>query len=359
MLVAPRTERVAWHFAAVYLGKVEVGCQPNLIISSRGGEVTEGDVAASDRGPIWRMLASREIVVIFLVGLLILIVTLFIQGTKEGGEAALLKGLEALSLSFIEAALIMIVIEMRTSREQVEQSRRMIQSATDESRKLIQEAIRDLFRSFYQKRVPKELIQLYEETAFKKAFFRTNHRYTYTFSDPWTGGDKGAADMIKVTVYHAYTMHNLLDTDQVYEFECEISLPPNEEDAKLCEYFELRVNDHTIEGSKKERVQRVGYKALLITHSETIPARGSKSFEGRWQAIRRNRDVEVLMTTWPSDGIVMDVVHGPWFGITLTALHFQELQSITTGDHSKKWTLKAGMIPGQGVSLEWELLSSK
>ncbi len=52
-----------------------------------------------------------------------------------------MKGIQDFGLSLIEAALVMTIIEMRASREQIEQSLALIKIPTDESTGLIADSI--------------------------------------------------------------------------------------------------------------------------------------------------------------------------------------------------------------------------
>ena len=116
--------------------------------------------------------------------------------------AVLLRGLQDLGLSFIEASLVMVVIELRTSREQIEQSLGLIERATAESKRSIgesidgtrraaelsqrmtREAIDSVFKSVYQKNVPQELVEHYEKGVFQSKFFRREDEYIYTLTVP-------------------------------------------------------------------------------------------------------------------------------------------------------------------------------
>jgi hypothetical protein len=141
-------------------------------------------------------LAKREILILILVGALMFVASIMLEG--RGFDAVphiVLTGSEELGLSFIEAALVMAIIEMRASRERIEQSLALIRTSTTTSEALIAESIKEsrqaaaqsqqltrdavenLFRSVYQKNAPKELVDFYESRVFRQNFFRRSDEY--------------------------------------------------------------------------------------------------------------------------------------------------------------------------------------
>jgi hypothetical protein len=264
----------------------------------------------------------------------------------------------------------MAVIEMRASRERIEQSLALIRASTTASEALIAESIKEtrhaaarsqqltrdavenLFRSVYQKNVPKELVDFYESRVFRQNFFRRSDEYIFTLRLP-PGAQ--AEDFMNVSVYHKYTMENLTQDDLDYDFRCETSLPPGEHTGQVASKYSAVLVDSTVvtTGSPKT-VEYSGYKALVISHRASIPAGNSREFEARWTSVRRVRDSEVLITEWPSNGITVDVHYDQALEVSVNALHPVALKEVPTGDNSRKWRLTGGMLPGQGISLSWE-----
>jgi hypothetical protein len=324
------------------------------------------------RPSIWQVV-SREILILMLTGAALFLGSLAAQYAWELKENIWLRGVQDFGLSFIEAALVMLIIEQRASREQVASSLRLIQNATaatthqidtatTATRTLIEEsvkqaaeqtkdAIENLFDFVYKKKVPPAIVRLYEETAFKAPFFRTHHEYTCTFYDP--EATPTPPGMIRATFYQKFTMHNLTGSEKIYNLSCETQLPATQ--AEKCKFDALMVDGVSVFArAKVTQVERVGYSAMLISHAERIPAGGSKDFQIRFENLRSRRDFEVVMMNWPSDGIVFRVTHPSTFEVTLAALHPQELRPVPTADISKEWELRAGFMIGQGVCLTWQ-----
>jgi len=345
------------------------------VVELVGGEIRlseETELNTSDgRTTIWQVV-SREIVILMLSGGALFLGALAAQYAWDLEENIWLRGVQDLGLSFIEAALVMLIIEQRASREQVARSLRLIKDATEATTRqietattatktLIQEsveqagrqtkdAIENLFDFVYRKKVPPAIVRLYEETAFKAPFFRTHHEYTCTFYDP--AGTATPTGMIRATFYQKFTMHNLTDSEKTYNLSCETQLPATQ--AEKCKFDALMVDGVSVfDRAKVTQVERVGYTAMLISHGERIAAGGSKEFQIRFENLRLRRDFEVVMMNWPSDGIVFRVTHPSNFDVTLAALHPQELRPVPTADTSKEWELKAGFMVGQGVCLTW------
>jgi UPF0288 family protein (methanogenesis marker protein 3) len=85
------------------------------------------------------------------VGALMFITALAIDGWRNSkAYEVLLRGIQDLGLSLIEAALVMVIIELRASREQIEQSLELIRRATGESRGLIEQSIQETLRAAAQ-----------------------------------------------------------------------------------------------------------------------------------------------------------------------------------------------------------------
>jgi hypothetical protein len=285
----------------------------------------------------------------------------------------LLKGIQDFGLSLIEAALVMTIIEMRASREQIEQSLALIKVATDESKGLIadsiaetkhaaqeslkmtREAIDSVFNSVYKKNVPKELVDHYETMIFDRKFFRQDDKYSYKLRVP---PGAVAEDFINVDVFHAYAMRNLTDEDLTYTFLCETSLLANTPASNQSKYFALHINNVPVPVGPGKEVTYSGYRALALTHDVTVPARQTYNFKVRWQAVRRVRDAEILITTWPSNGLEIAVDWTAGLDVSVNALHPKELVPVLTSDCSCAWLLSSGMVPGQGVCLSWEPLKA-
>jgi len=54
-------------------------------------------------------------------------------------------------------------------------------------------------------------------------------------------------------------------------------------------------------------VERVGYKALRLSHTETIkPGDKGTEFEIWFENLRHRRDFEVVVMNWPADGIIFE-----------------------------------------------------
>jgi hypothetical protein len=321
---------------------------------------------------IWSSFAKREIIILFLVGLLLFVMGLSGEALHfEFLPAALLKGAQDFGLSLIEAALVMTIIDLRASREQIEKSLELIQKATDESKALIADSIKEtirtageslkmtrqaidsVFNSVYQKNVPPELVDHYESMVFDRKFFRRKDKYVYKLRVPRGAGSE---DFMNVDVFHEFTMENLTDEDADYEFQCETSFVANTPAKHVSQYFELHVNNAQIQVGPGQVVDRPGYKALVLSHTTPIPAGQKRGFKVRWQTARRVRDAEILMTIWPSDGLEVAVDWDSGLDVSVNALHPKDLDKVLTGNNATAWTLNSGMVPGQGVCLWWEPL---
>lgn len=334
-------------------------------------------ITAGQKARIWESLAKREVIILMLIGaLLFLLAALGLSAAGSRVNEVLLHGMQDFGIALIEAAFVMVIIDFRAAREQLRQSLEVINRATLESKKLIEEsievtkmgsaasqrliqsAVESLFDTVYKNAVPKELVRLYEDFAFKLPLFRRRHEYHYTLGPSPAGME--ADGVFTVTVNHSYEMENLTDQMQPYEFYCELGLPPAEKMAALCKYFSLYVNDEEVKGPGApvpQVEQRSGYRALVLRHRVDIAPRAKCRFDGSWQAIRRSREDEFLMTTWPSDGIIVRVTYAPNLAVTVNALHPKELTPIPTGTSSRKYKLDAGMMIGHGVCLSWEAIS--
>jgi hypothetical protein len=320
---------------------------------------------------IWSSFAKREIAILFLVGTLLFVATLLGEALHAGEHvpASILKGIQDFGLSLIEAALVMTIIDLRASREQIEQSLAMIQHATNESQRLITQSIQEtkraaddsltmtrkaidsVFDSVYKKNVPTELVDHYETMIFDRKLFRRKDKYVYKLRVP--SGAK-AEDFINVDVFHEFTMQNLTDEDLNYEFECETSLLANTTAQNESKFFELHVNNLLIPVGPGKEVSRPGYRALILSHETSIPAKQIRSFKVRLQVVRRVRDAEILVTKWPSDGLEVAVDWTAGLDVSVIALHPKDPDKVLTGYNSTAWTLSSGMVPGQGVCLAWE-----
>ena len=314
-------------------------------------------------------LIRREIWLLLLVGALLYLVAIVLSLKFTSLPDGIARGIQDLGVSIVEAGLVMAIIDTRASREQTEQSFELISQATDESKELIQEsieetkraaaqsqaltreAIESVFDAVYKKRVPRELVDHYESIVFDRKFFRRREKYIYTLKVP---AGARSEDFMSVAVFREFEMHNLTDNDLEYDFSCETSLPPGGSSAQRPKYFELRVEGRSVTVGDGEVVKCSGYDALVLKHKVVIPKRADCRFEVRFETVRRVRDAEMLITAWPSDGVTVDVHYDPSLEITANALHAFELEPVPTGPTSSKWTLAAGMVPGQGVCLQWE-----
>jgi len=191
-------------------------------------------------GTKWWRLVTREAAIIFFLGLSIVFGALILDrnrqeehvrqgagrpspGTeKPEKENVWLHGLQDLGFSLMEAGLVIALIEVRAAREQNDRSTEMLNNATQVAMAWIEKSSASLFSSVYKQRVPKELVALYEETAFRCPLFRTGHEYTCTFEE----SGEATAEMIPATFYQRFFMRNLTDSDVVYDLVCETQLPP-------------------------------------------------------------------------------------------------------------------------------------
>ena len=347
-----RMATTAWRFRWCML--LNMGDQ-----SSEGTRLTEFGAA----------LVRREIWILLLVGALLYVIAVLLPLEFTGIPESVQRGIQDLGVSIVEAALVMAIIDTRASREQIDQSLRLISKATSESKGLIHEsieetkraaaqsqeltrqAIESVFDAVYRKKVPRELVEHYESVVFDRKLFRRSEKYIYTLKVP---PGARAEDFMPVSVYREFRMHNLTENDLDYEFACETSLPPGGSTAQKPKYFELRVDGLPVTVGDGEVVQRSGYEALVLKHKVVIPKKAHRHFEVRFETVRRVRDAELLITTWPSDGATIDVHYDPTLEISANALHALELTPVPTGPTSSKWTLAAGMVPGHGVCLQWE-----
>ena len=323
-----------------------------------------------ERTKVKDALAKREVWILILVGALMFVAALALQGWQSDKTyEVLLRGVQDLGLSLIEAALVMVIIELRASREQIEQSLELIQRATNESRHLIKESIEEtqraaaqsrqmtrvaidsMFKSVYQKNVPNEMIDHYEAHVFRRDFFRRNDVYIYTLKPPFEATPE---DVMHVQVHHEYVMHNLTEDDLEYPFRCETSLPPNAPQNPAWRFFDLQVDGQPFPGGETKTIEYPGEKALELTHKIPISRGGNRHIEVSWTIARRVRDSEVLVTGWPSNGVTIHVNYDQSLVVTVNPLHPRKLREVPTGDGSKKWSLMGGMIEGQAIYLSWE-----
>ncbi len=317
-----------------------------------------------------------KIIVLMLSGLVLFFVALYIQDAVPKKYEMWTHGAEELGLSLVEAGLVMLLIEQRSSREQVTRSLRLIKDATDGTTRQVnastaateiliaksvdqaaqqtQKAIENLFDSVYKQNVPKPLVRLYEETAFKSPFFRTDYEYTCKFDEPASV----SPNMIRATFYQTFVMNNLTDSEKTFELACETELPGSVAPAarpQHCDYTLLNVDGvPVLTPEKVTQIGRDGYHALLLSHSEKIPGGGAKRFEIGFKNLRFRRDFEVVMMNWPADGIVFRLTYPATLEVALIALHPNDLESVPTADDSMQWRLKSGFMSGQGVCLMWK-----
>jgi hypothetical protein len=139
-----------------------------------------------------------------------------------------------------------------------------------------------------------------------------------------------------------------------YEFECETSLVPEAPPKDLHKCFDLRVNNEPQKVGPGTITDKPGYKALVLKHKVTIPAGGQRFFEASFETVRRLRDAEILMTTWPSDGVTVTVISPSGLDVVVNSLHPDPVAKVPTGKNSCKWTLAGAMVPGQGIFIAWE-----
>ncbi len=314
-------------------------------------------------------LVRREIWILLLAGALLYVIAVLLPLEFTSIPESVQRGIQDLGVSIVEAALVMAIIDTRASREQIEQSLSLISKATSDSKGLIHEsieetkraaahsqeltrqAIESVFDAVYRKKVPRELVEHYERVVFDRKFFRRNEKYIYTLKVP---AGARSEDFMPVSVYRELKMHNLTENDLEYEFSCETSLPPGGSTDQKPRFFELRVDGHRMTVGNGDVVKCPGYAALVLKHKVVIPKKADRHFEVRLETVRRVRDAEMLITTWPSDGATIDVHYDPVLEISANALHAAELTPVPTGPTSSKWTLASGMVPGQGVCLQWE-----
>jgi hypothetical protein len=256
----------------------------------------------------------------------------------------LLRGIQDFGLSFIEAA-------TKESKGLIAESIAETKRASENSQRMTREAIDSVFKSVYQRNVPEELVEHYETNAFRQNFFRRDDEYTYTLTLPENARPD---DPMSVDVYHKFRMVNLAKQDLDYELRQETSLPLGEAVNPPSSYFDLRVDNVPFPEGKVEAVQYPGSKSLVLTQRIRIPKGASRQIEVSWTMVRRVRDTEVLLTSWPSNGMTVHVNYDRAFRVTADALHPSQLSDVKTGARSSKWSLVGGMIMGQGMCISWE-----
>ena len=200
----------------------------------------------------------------------------------------------------------------------------------------------------YRKKVPPELVKHYESAVFSSKFFRRGNQFTHTLNVP---GAAQPDDLIGITIYHSFTMINLTAEDLDFDFECETSLVPEAPPKDLHQCFELRANNALQTVGAGALTNKPGYQALVLKHKTPIPAGASRFFEAKFDTVRRMRDAEILMTTWPADGVTVTVIFPASLDVVANSLH---LTRVPTGNNSCKWSLASGMVPGQGIFIAWE-----
>lgn len=92
-------------------------------------------------------LIRREIWLLLLVGAVLYLAATVLALKFASLPEGIVRGIQDLGVSIVEAGLVMAIIDTRASREQTDQSLELISQATDESKDLIQKSIEETKRA--------------------------------------------------------------------------------------------------------------------------------------------------------------------------------------------------------------------
>jgi hypothetical protein len=230
----------------------------------------------------------------------------------------------------------------------------------------------DVFKAVFGFGVHKEVLQEFMQTVLVTPFMRTNLTLVYKFEAvPASFTVKegvcvlAETDLLRAKLTVSYQLHNMSDVERsvqvLHYFENVLQVP--EVQSTFLQVSLRPENERTetvLKGAAlQKRLKREGIRCILDLGDQKITPGVPLNVRYTYSTIRRRRDSELWVTTYASDGFTIQAV----VDRELANLEFcpdacHRFDPEPEGDSEVagnvyRWTIKAGVLPSQGVILYW------
>lgn len=294
----------------------------------------------------------------FSAGLVLILAHVIIEGLSHSKTSELLATiLKEVGFALIVSAIIWITFEYFSSHDkEVEWEARLKKMSNN------------VFKGVLLKNIPEKLWDAIDDAVFKQAFIRKNFEITFTFQRVKAKDAAGGSnDYLEADVVVSYDIHNISDIYADFPIRFGISghhSKPALSHCKVKEITTYRDGQHRsfdLSNFDKEFHQDTKSNTRIFDTRETIrlPPRETASIRIHYASPKDNKDTEVLVSSFPSDGMRLNVVDNTGVNLVFGAnsIHPKDLEIVKFGPSTRiiRFELRDHLLPHQGMFLNWSV----